>query len=645
MMLKKHFCAAFSLLIIAGSISIYAQSVNLPTVKIHGKEYYYYKVQKSDSPYGICKKFGWDEQKLRTCNDGFAAKVSKGQTIYYPVSDESFVAEMPEKHKVNVNPQPISHTVARGETVYSIAHLYGVPVDVIYATNPDARHGVRIGEVLTIGQPVFNSFGATSPFYYTIKAGDTLYGLAKTYNTGVEDIMKANPGISEANFQAGKNIRIIPNSRKTHMERQVRDVNTVTGFSSYKVQKNDTWDTIAKANGVDTDVLMKTNSNASELKKGEWVTIPKMQNVVRETYVEIPDVEDSTFHQRAEIYNRVHNISTTPHVNVTVVMSSSNSKSSIDFVRGFIMGVDKQKNAGYKINMNVVDGALGFSDQRTDSVLNASNLIVGIYDSDFPIQLANIGDKNGIEVVNVLDTKNTLYETHPSVVQILQPIDYFNDLAVSRLYQDYSDATLLMVGEIDSSDKFASVMTEQFPAEKTARISLEDFVNYPFSLGEKYVVYSYAQKKDEIEPMLDAIITQKEAGIEIIPVGRAKWVAYAESLSEKFGATNVVVPSRFYNKLDRPEVESFEAKFKSDFNRTPVNSYPQYAMLGYDIANYFLPTTAENGGDYNKGVYYRTGLQNDIDIKRLNTWSGFLNTNAYLLKYLPEGIVEKIEIK
>ena len=68
-------------------------------------------------------------------------------------------------------------------------------------------------------------------------------------------------------------------------------------------------------------------------------------------------------------------------------------------------------------------------------------------------------------------------------------------------------------------------------------------------------------------------------------------------------------------------------------------------MMGYDIANYFIPTTAANGGDYNIGLIDRPGLQNDIDIKRLNTWSGFINETSYIIRSLPEGIVEKIEIK
>lgn len=644
-MLKRTYAIAIGFVFLAEATFFAQSNVNLPSIKIDGKEYYYYKVEKGDSPYGICKKFGWEEEKLRACNEGLADKMAKGQVIYYPANNAAPEVIMPEKRVVDVNPEPITHKVSRGETVYSIAQLYGVAVDVIYSSNPDSRHGIKIGEVLTINQPIFNSANTNVPFFYTIRPGDTLYALAKKYNASVEDIIAANPGISEYNFQAGKNIKIYPNSRKTHMEKRVDEQPTVTGFSSYKVQKNDTWHTIAEASGIDATSLKKANTSETLPKKGEYINIPKIENVVRENYVEVCDVADSVFNQRKEIYERVNNISTTPGVVVSVVMSSPSSKSSIDFVRGFIMGVDNQKKEGYKIKMNVIDGSRGFATAETDSILRASNLIVGIYENNFPEELALLGDKNGIEVVNALDTKSTLYERHPSIIQILQPVEYFNDVVACWLYDNNPEAYVLMIGEIDTDDKFASSLASQFPFEKIGRISLEDFANFSFSPGDKYIVYSYAQKKDQIEPALDAIIEKKNEGADIIAVGRPVWVAYSEMLGEKFGQSNVIVPSRFYHKPSRTEVTDFESKFKSDFKNTPVNSYPQYAMLGYDMANYFLPTTSKNGGDYNRDVHYRLGMQNDIDIQRLNTWSGFLNTNAYLLRYLPEGVIDKIEIK
>lgn len=641
----KNYIRPLALALCAATLAVSAKTVGLPTVNIQGKEYYCYRVESNESSYGICNKFGWDFEKFTKVNTGMGKKASKGQLVYYPVDDSAHAAVEPKRKSVKVaSPAPITHTVKRGETIYSLAKLYGVPVDRIYANNPSARQGVRRGEVLTIAQGDYD-VNSDEPFFYTVRPGDTLSALAQKYNTGVEQLMEDNPGISERNFRAGENIRITPNSRPTHMEKSVKNIDTVTGFSQYKVKKNDTWESIASANGVSEEQLKSTNASEKLPEKGQWVTVPKVEKMMRETYEEVPDVKDATVSQRDSIYQRVHNISATPVVNATVVMESPKNKSSIDFVRGFIMGVDAQKRGGYKINLNVINGAEGLNTAYNDSVLNASNLIVGVYDDNFPARLGEIGRKNGIEVINVLDTKSELFETNPSMVQILQPIDYFNELSISQLMERNPGFNLLMVGEVDDADKFADALMNAFPSDKLARISLEEFKEFPFSAGEGYFVYSSAIKKADVKQTLDDIIAAQELAIEIVPIGRAQWVAYAKSLAEEYGKAGVIVPSRFYNDPSSEKVKAFDTRFNTMFHRTPVNSYPQYAMLGYDVANYFLPTTARNGGDYNAGVTYGTGLQNDIDLRRLNNWSGFLNVNGYLLKYLPEGIVEKIEIK
>lgn len=638
----------FLVALVAGSLALSAQNVNLPTIKVQGKEYYYYKVQGGDSPYGICKKFGWSEETLRECNTNFATKIKKGQTIYYPASPE-YTPTVPDKKVAVAFPEAVTHTVARGETVYSIAALYGVPVAVIYANNPESRHSLKVGEKLVIVQQEYINGTTTEPFFYTVRQGDTLYGLAEKYNASVESLMSENPGISERNFKAGTTIRIVPNSRKTVIVSETKNTNTVVGFSQYKVQKNDTWESIAQSTGVSSEDLVSANPSEQLPKKGDWVVVPKMEMRERETLVEAPAVAETSIDDRDNIYNDVHHIDAAAEaqnkVDVAVVLEDPASKSNIDFIRGFIMGVDNLKNSGCKINLNVIDATKEVDTQDDFNTLKSSDLIIGVYENDFPAELANIGYENGIEVVNVFDTKSDLYQTNPSIVQLLQPIEYFNDLSTNYIYDIDNNAQLILLGDEDKGDKFAEALTQKYSPDVTSRLSVEEFAVYPFSLYEKYVVYCFQLKKDDIDAALGAIAEVQGTGIDILPVGRAQWVAFAPALSEKFGQTQVIVPSRFYANPSSSEQKQFNQHFHTNYNRNPYNSYPQYAMLGYDVARYFISTTAANHGDYNREITYRSGIQNDFEIRRLNNWSGFINVNGYILKYLPADMVSKIEIQ
>ena len=475
----------------ASALTISAQTVNLPTVNIQGKQYYSYKVQKGDSPYGICKKFGWDESTLRASNSNFIKKISKGQTVYYPVSDKA-ADVMPEKRVAKVTEvAPATHRVSRGETVYSIAQLYGIPVERIYQNNPSSRHGIKAGEVLTIVQtPAAGVDTGTAPFYYTAKSGDTLYGIAKKYNAGLEQLLRDNPGVSEHNFKAGSTIKVTPNSNKTVMVKEQVTEEAVVGFTPYKVKKNDTWESIASSQGVDTVTLREVNQNSELPKKGEWVTVPRIEETTHEKIVEKSAVPDNTLSQRNEIYSNVHNIADERNlVNVAVVLDKPSAHSNIDFLRGFLLGVESFEKSGIKINMNVVDARNGVANAGADSVLNVSNLIIGVYDDDFPKYLANLAKNTGAEVVNVFDTKSSLYETEPQVIQILQPIDYFNDLTATYIYEQNPGSKLVLLGAPDDGDKFADILKSRYPAEDVLTMTLEQFKEYPFTESNRYVVY------------------------------------------------------------------------------------------------------------------------------------------------------------
>ena len=104
------------------------------------------------------------------------------------------------------------HTIKQGETVYSIARTYQVSPESILKLNPTASTGIKAGETLTIPQ---QQNGTQEKRFHTIQAGETLYKLTKTYQVSADDICKANPGLTAENFKAGMVIRI-PALHHTH---------------------------------------------------------------------------------------------------------------------------------------------------------------------------------------------------------------------------------------------------------------------------------------------------------------------------------------------------------------------------------------------------------------------------------------------
>lgn len=145
MKLKK--IGALAVFLMAGA-AVYAQSVNLPTVEMQGGRYYSYEIEASDSAYGIAKKFGWDYDTLCKLNPQVVKNMKKGALIYYPVGEVS--AETVVIPDVTGETKIVSHVVRKGDTVYSIAAKYGIPIESIYEAYPSARDGIKEGETLVI---------------------------------------------------------------------------------------------------------------------------------------------------------------------------------------------------------------------------------------------------------------------------------------------------------------------------------------------------------------------------------------------------------------------------------------------------------------------------------------------------------------
>ena len=97
------------------------------------------------------------------------------------------------------------YTVKSGDTLYSIASKYGLTVDELKKLNNLTSNTLSIGQQLKVNA---NQSSSTDSNIYTVKSGDTLYSIAKKYNTTVTDILDKN-NLSTSNLSIGQKL-IIP---------------------------------------------------------------------------------------------------------------------------------------------------------------------------------------------------------------------------------------------------------------------------------------------------------------------------------------------------------------------------------------------------------------------------------------------------
>lgn len=633
------------------SASAIASNPDLPRVEILGKEYYYHEIKKGESIYGIARKYDWNLEELVRLNPNSASEMKKGSRLYYPTGKVTVVQEAePQPEVADSVYEPIRHVVKKGETVYSISKKYNVPLEAIYAAYPNAKYGVKAGEILEFQQSP--ALVNDKYLYYVIKPGDTLFSVAHRYNSSVESILASNPGVSESNFRIGDTVRIKLNSGADKYHTELVEEERIASIDSYKAQKNDTWKSISKKTGVDIETLKEANEDIARPEKNEIINVPVVETVTVEKKISGENSDDFTEDRIQALYDSIHRINPSgaslEEVRVALLLDDPASKKDVDFTRGLLMAVDKLKNSPYKINLKAIDGRASTTTVTETLDSFEPNLLIATADKTFPAFLADYGETNHLEIVNTFDVRNELYEDNPSMVQILPPSSLFNEQVTDHIAENYGKRTVIMVGEKDSNDAIGELLEKKFPEQDIKKVSTESLAEWPLEDGKEYLIYAYPQKKNEISEILGAVTRLKEASpmAEIMIVGRPSWVTNTDLFRDRFNDAEILVPARCWVDLENNEGKEFVEQFTEIYGHAPVKSFPNFAVAGYDIGNFFIETTAKNGGDFNQAVNVeKSGIQTDFDFKRVSNWGGFLNPLSYIVRFRPSGYVEKLVIQ
>ena len=145
-----------------------------------------------------------------------------------------------------------TYTVKNGDTLYGISNQFGVSVaDILKENNVDPKN-LQIGQIITI--PNTSGTNPNSSINYIVKKGDTLYSIANKYGITIKDIINLN-NLKSNNISVGQ-VLYIPDYYTNNEEKPE--------FINYIVKKGDSLYSIAKQNDLSVEQLIKDNSLNSE---------------------------------------------------------------------------------------------------------------------------------------------------------------------------------------------------------------------------------------------------------------------------------------------------------------------------------------------------------------------------------------------
>ena len=219
-----------------------ANYIGVPYTAPEGTTGNYYTVKKGDTLYGIAKEYGISVDELKRVNNLTSNTLTIGEVLVIPEVEE------PETPNENI------YIVRSGDTLYSIANKYGMTVDELKALNNLTNNTLSIGQKLVV-----NEGNAATLDTYTVKAGDTLYSIARKYGITVDALKNANGKTS--NLLSIGEVLVIPTTTST--------------TRTYTVKSGDSLWKIASNYGVSVGAIKQANNLSNDLLSiGQVLIIP-----------------------------------------------------------------------------------------------------------------------------------------------------------------------------------------------------------------------------------------------------------------------------------------------------------------------------------------------------------------------------------
>ena len=199
-----------------------------------------YTVVAGDTLYLIARRFNTTVDAIKSLNNLTSDMLQIGQVLKIPTSaDDGY----------------IRYTVVAGDTLYTIARRYGTTVDMIKSLNNLTSDILQIGQILVIPTSSQDTY-----INYIVESGDTLYLIARRYNTSIDTIKSLNNLTSDI-LMIGQVLRI--------------PTNAGTNYINYTVAAGDTLYLIARRYNTTVDEIKNFNNlTSNNLNIGQVLRIP-----------------------------------------------------------------------------------------------------------------------------------------------------------------------------------------------------------------------------------------------------------------------------------------------------------------------------------------------------------------------------------
>ena len=563
------------------------------------------------------------------------------------------------------------HTVKSGDTLYSIAKAYEVGENDIRECNPSVGDGLRIDQTVKIPVPESALLKAKAEkkrkkdyIIHKVKAGQTLYAIARDYNISVAQLREDNPSVNPQALAVDESLWIRRTAIGSSTEQQAQaemaeytdNLNKATnddGFDHHVVQPGETIYSLSRRYGITEAEFAQLNDVSQGLKAGAIIRLPKAKSAEQEEVTEVINTPTQATMNSEITFQKLDD---SQDLNIALMLPMNiNSKpnaSYVEFYQGFLLGLDEIKKSGNgntKLTVyNTAHDQLKVQQIVSSTMFEGTNLIIGPVYEDELNPVLQYAHKNTVPVVSPLANISAVQS--PALYQ-LSPAPEKKYEKIGNLLDGGRDIYLIYASSNDKEfeqeilkelhgrpySAYNYSFTDQKStftprnAEARAIESMDDILK-----GEKPCLFIVlANAETDVDRILGTISSSKvaltdrsESSAQYVVMGTSRWGRFNNIDHTSYFNNNVVMISTYHAKRDSKAVRDFDSRYIDAYGALPS----LYAYRGYDTAMIFC---AGMRGDveYNMLDKRYTPLQTTYKFVRGNAGERYVNQEWVRVNY------------
>lgn len=549
------------------------------------------------------------------------------------------------------------HTIEKGQSLYSIASMYGISQADIVRLNPGTDERIYAGQTLRIPQSTDNTL---APTFHTIVEGETLYSLTRRYHTTAKAICDANPGLSAQNFRAGQVIcipvadkNLATEDKKSAPQQNVQNPAESPCRDMHKVKRRETVFSISRKYGITEEQLIAANpeiKDKEKLDRGSWLCIPYPQKQTEQTPTQEPariPTDAELFQANTEKARRFKSIKAAIVLPFYDVVQSEAAR-MIEYYEGFLMAVDSLKRTGTSIDLytyNSGNESASLSTLLSKPEMKQMDIIFGpLYQSHIQ-PLADFAQKNDIRLVIPFTSKDNTVFRNPNVYQINTPQSYLYSEVYDHFLRQFAGANVIFIeasqGTRDKAE-FIKGLKEELHRKGITTSSLKEdatteSLKSVLAAGRENVFIPTSGTNVtliNLLPKLTMLVREvPEQSIHLF--GYPEWQTYTKDHLDAFFELDTYFYSSFYTNNLLPAAVHFTKSYQKWYGKDMDERYPKFGMLGFDTGYFFLKGLSNYGSEFEKDIQQLDliPIQTGFKFQRVNNWGGFINRKVFFVHF------------